>query len=63
MPRRDQVGTQTHGVIKEGFELDFSIAEHIGIGGAACLIFAQELCEHSVFVFTGEVNGLDIDAH
>ncbi len=36
----DEVGAQLHGMVEEGFELDFGIAQHVGVGSATGLIFA-----------------------
>jgi hypothetical protein len=47
----DQVGAQRHGVVEEGLELDFGIAQHVRVRRAASLVFAQEVGEHAVLVF------------
>jgi hypothetical protein len=56
------VGAQAHGVVEKGLELDLGVAQHVGVGRAAGLVFAQELGEHAVLVLGGEVDVLDLDA-
>jgi hypothetical protein len=58
----DLLGAQAHGVVEEGLELDLGVAQHVGVGRAAGLVFAQELGEHAVLVLGGEVDVLDLDA-
>ena len=53
---------QAHGVVEEGFELDFGIAQHVRVGRAPGLVFAQKFSEHAVFVVGGKVHMLDLDA-
>jgi hypothetical protein len=53
---------QAHGVVQKGLELDFGIAQHVGVGRAAGLVFAQKLRKHAVLVFGGEVDVFDLDA-
>ena len=36
----DQVGAQGHGVVEEGLELDFSVAQHVRVRRTAGLVFA-----------------------
>jgi hypothetical protein len=58
----DLLGAQAHGVVEKGLELDLGVAQHVGVGRAAGLVFAQELGEHAVLVVGGEVDVLDLDA-
>ena len=56
------LGAQAHGVVQKSLELDFGVAQDVGVGRAAGLVFAQELGEHAVFVVGGKVDMLDLDA-
>ena len=49
----DFFGAQAHGVVQKGLELDFGVAQHVRVGRAAGLIFAQKLGKHAVFVVGG----------
>ena len=49
-------------MLEKCFELDFRIAQHIGIGRAPCLIFLEEFGKDPLLVLFGEVDDLDIDA-
>ena len=62
MTRGNLFRPQAHGVIEEGLELDFGVAQDVGVGRAAHLVFAQELGEHAVLVFGGEIDVFDLDA-
>jgi hypothetical protein len=55
-------GTQAHGMVQKGLELDLGIAQHIGVGRAPGLVFAQEFGKHAVLVLGGKVDVLDLDA-
>jgi len=58
----DLFSAQPHGVVEKGLELDFGVAEHVGIGRAARLVLAKEFGEHAVLVLRGEVDVFDLDA-
>lgn len=58
----DQVGTQRQGVVEERLELDFAVAEDVRVGRAAGLVLLEEVLEHVVPVFGGEVGGVQLDA-
>jgi hypothetical protein len=62
MPGGDVFGAARDGVVEEGLELDFGVAQHVGVGGAAGLVFGEEIAEHAFLVFGGEVDRLDLDA-
>ena len=62
MPRGDLLGAQPHRVVKKGLELDFGVAQHVRIGRATGLVFAQELGEHAVLVVGRKIHVLDLDA-
>ena len=53
---------QPHGVVQEGLELDFGVAQDVGVGRSAALVFAQKLGKDAVFVFGGKVDVLDFNA-
>ena len=57
------LSAQTHGAVEKGLELDLGVAQHIGVGRAPGLVFAQKLGEHPVLVIGGEVDMLDLDAN
>ena len=58
----DLLRAQPHRVVEEGLELDLGVAQHVGVGRAAGLVFAQELGEDAVLVLGREVDMLDLDA-
>ena len=58
----DAVGTQFQRVVQKGLELDFGIAQHVRIGGAASRVFLEEVREHAVLVFLGEIDDFHVDA-
>jgi hypothetical protein len=62
VPRRDFLGAQAHGVVQEGLELDLGVAQDVGVGRAAGLVFAQEFGEHAVLVVGREIDVFDLDA-
>ena len=57
----DLVGAQAHRVVEKRLELDLGVAQHVGVGGTAGLVLAQELGEHPVAVVGGKVDMLDLD--
>ena len=58
----DFLGTQFHRVVQKRVELDFRIAQHVRIGRAAGLIFAQKFGKNTLLVLFGKVHGFQIDA-
>ena len=62
VPGGDALGAQRLGVIDKGLELDFTVAQHIGVGRASGAVFVQELREHAVLVFGSEVDRFELDA-
>ncbi|MNR17668.1 hypothetical protein D3C85_1343460 [compost metagenome] len=62
MARGDGVGAQRHRVVQKRLELDLGIAQHVGVGRAAGRVLAQEIGEHAVLVFGGEVHRLHVHA-
>jgi hypothetical protein len=58
----DFLGAQAHRVVQKGLELDFGIAQDVGVGRAARLVFAQKLGEHAVLVVGRKVDMLDLNA-
>lgn len=58
----DQVGAQHQGIVQERLELDFPVAEDVGVRGTPGLVFGQEVLEHVVPVLGGEVGGVQVDA-
>ena len=59
----DVVGAQIFGgKLEESLELDFLVAQDIGIGGTPGLVFRQKMLEHVVPVFGGKVDGMQLDA-
>ena len=47
-------------MIEKGLELDLGIAQHVRIGGAAGLVFVQEIRKHAILVFGSEIDSLDV---
>jgi len=62
MARGNFLRTQTDGVVEEGFELDFRVAQDIRVGRAPGFVFAQEVAEYALLVFLGEIHRLDRNA-
>ena len=58
----DEIGAQLPGVLQEGLELDFAIAQDVWVGRAAGAVFRQEMLEHVVPVLGGEVGAVQGDA-
>ncbi len=58
----NQVGAQAQGVVEERLELDFAVAEDVRIRRASGLVLGQEVLEHVIPVFGGEVGGVQLDA-
>jgi hypothetical protein len=59
---RDLLRAQAQGVIEEGLELDFRVAQHVGVGRSSRLVLAEELRKDAVLVVSREVDVLDLDA-
>ena len=49
-------------MIEERAELDLAVAQHVGIGRASRRVVAQEMREHALAVFGGEVDRFELDA-
>ena len=62
MTGRNFVRADLHRVIQKRLELDFGVAQNVGVGRAAGLVFAQKFSEHAVFVVGGKVDVFDLDA-
>jgi hypothetical protein len=58
----DAPGTESDGVIEEGAELDFRIAQHVRIGRAPGLVLAQEAREHALLVLGREIDDFEVHA-
>ena len=58
----DLLGPQLHRVIQKRVELDFGIAQHVRVRGAAGLVLAQEFGKYAFFVFLGEIYSFQINA-
>ncbi|MCY1510468.1 hypothetical protein D9M68_448460 [compost metagenome] len=58
----DQVRAERQGIVEEGLELDFAVAEDVRVRGAPGLVFGEEVLEHVVPVFRREVGGVQLDA-
>ena len=58
----DHVRALFQRVVEEAFELDFGIAQHIGVGRAACAVFFEKIGEYLVFILRGEIDDVDVDA-
>ncbi len=62
VPGRDHLRPHRHRMVEERAELDFRVAEDVGVGRAAGRILAQEVGEDALLVLLREVDGLDLDA-
>src|SRR6202011_668726 len=60
--RGDFVCAKRAGVVKEGLELDLAIAQHVGIGRAACTILIEEMSENAIPVFGRKISRMKRDA-
>ena len=47
----DSICAQLAGGIKEMFELDFTVAQHIRVGRAAGRVFGKKMLEHAFPIF------------
>ena len=63
MPRGDIVRAQLFRLFEEGPELDFPIAQYVGVGRSARLVLGEEIGEYSIHILLGEVDRIigDID--
>src|SRR5690606_8891043 len=58
----DALGAERAGVVQKGPELDFAIAEDVRVRRAAGAVLGDEMLEHAVPVFGGEVARVAADA-
>ncbi len=59
VPGGDVFGARAMCKVEKGLELDFSVAQHIGVGRASGLQFGKEIGEDAVAVFRAEVHRID----
>jgi len=62
MAGRDPIGAQRDRVIEEGAELDFAIAQHVGVGRATGGVIVEEMGEHALAILGGEIHRFELDA-
>src|SRR5690606_25533294 len=62
MTSGDQVGTEHLCVVEKDFELDFAVAQDVGIGRAPRFVFSEEMFEDIVPVFSREIGRMQFDA-
>ena len=60
--RGEALRTEPRGVFQAQAELDFAIAQHVGVGRAAGAILGEEVIEHAVAVGGGEAHPMQRDA-
>ena len=58
----DFAGAQRQRMLEESFKFDFRITQHIRIGRASRLVFAQEIIKYALFIFLGKINCFDLNA-
>ena len=60
MPRGNFVCAQCFGIVEKGTELDFFVAENIGVGGAPRTILFKEMLKDVVPIFCREVGSMQL---
>jgi hypothetical protein len=58
----DALGAEFARGVEEMLELDFAVAQHVRVRRAAGGVFGQEMLEHAVPVFAGEIAEVERDA-
>jgi hypothetical protein len=58
----DKIGPQPPGMVQEGPELDFGVAQDVRIGRPTAAVLIQKIAEHPVLVLGGEVDLVQRDA-
>jgi len=58
----DALCTERQGVVEEGAELDFLVAQHIRIGCAPGAVFGQKMFEDTIPILAGEIHRMQGDA-
>lgn len=58
----DVIRALVQGMLEEGLELDFLVAEDIGIRRAAAAVFGQKIFEDPFPVFADEIDGVEFEA-
>jgi pyruvate-ferredoxin/flavodoxin oxidoreductase len=59
MTRSDHIGPKSDSLVHKGVELDFAIAQDIGIGGTAGLIFAEHIICHTSAVLIAQIDKME----
>ena len=56
MPRSDIIGSQFFRLFEKGPEFDFTIAQYVGIGRSARLVFGEKIGKDPVEILFGEID-------
>ena len=59
VPGGDHVGPEAACGLEEGVELDLTVAEHVGVGGAAAGVFVEQVVDHAPPVLLAEVHEVE----
>src|SRR5699024_2374120 len=58
----DGVGAEAPGVVQKRIELDFAVAQNVGIGGATGGVAVEKITEYAFLVLAREVGAVQRDA-
>ena len=58
MAGRDEIGAEITGIVEKSLELDFLVAQDVGVRRAPCRVLGQEHLEHMIPVLGGKVHRL-----
>ena len=62
MSGSDHVGSEFAGSLQKSVELDFPVAQDIGVGGAALRVLVEHIVHHPFPVLLAQVNEIERDA-
>ena len=63
MPRGNEVCPVLSGHLPEGVKLDFPVAQHVRIGGAAFGVFVKHIVHHPLAVLCGQIHVIERNAN
>ena len=57
----NQVGAQLRGVVEKGAELDFPVAQNVGVGCTAGAVLRQKVVKNAIPIFCSEIGTMEAD--
>ena len=57
--RSHEIGSQLEGFLQKNVELDFAVAEHVGIGCAPFRVFGEHIVHHPATVLVREIDRME----